>query len=52
MRYTTNEFAKKNGVTRRTVYNWIKKGIVRFDRIGRKIMIITKDGCDEKGDIH
>ncbi|OGL74605.1 hypothetical protein A3C96_02135 [Candidatus Uhrbacteria bacterium RIFCSPHIGHO2_02_FULL_60_10] len=37
--YSTSELAKKIGVTRTTVFRWIKEGKLKAERVGRNYII-------------
>ena len=43
MRYKTGQYAKKHGVTTRTVWNWKTKGIIKTERDSTGHLIIIED---------
>lgn len=40
---TMKEFTKKAGVSRQTVYDWMKRGFIKQKRFGMKILFTDKD---------
>lgn len=39
-----SQYAKENAVTYRTVWNWVKKGIVKFEQLpSGTILILVED---------
>ena len=43
MRYKTGQYAKKHGVTTRTVWNWVYRGLVKTERDSTGHLIIIED---------
>lgn len=40
---TIKEATQKTGVSRQTIYNWIKKGILPFIQVGRSRVMTLED---------
>ena len=43
MRYTLRQYAKLHGVTKRTVWNWIAKGMLNIERTPTNRVIVVED---------
>lgn len=47
-RIRVHEAAKHFGVCKNTIYNWVKKDLINYERIGSLIFIILKSESNEK----